>query len=86
MTMAVLRVMSVLRPTLEVRARSRGGGMVTNCGDQPRPAGKTSERDRVLAELGKLPVSSWDELPLEEELSEEDADKDRIFFNAITNA
>ena len=59
---------------------------MTSRADQPRPTGNTSERERILAEFGKLPVPSWDELLIDEELSEEDAEKDRIFFEAITNA
>lgn len=60
---------------------------MTSRANQPRPtAGKPSERDRVLDELAKLPLPSWDELLVEEELSEEEAEKDRVFFEVIMDA
>lgn len=49
-------------------------------------AGEPSERQRVLAEIASMSVPSWDEFLIDEDLSEEDSEKDRVFFETITNA
>jgi hypothetical protein len=45
--------------------------MTTGRADHPTPAtGEPSERKRVLAEIAKMPVYSWEDQIIDEELSE----------------
>lgn len=61
--------------------------MATGRADHSAPAGgEPSERQRVLAEIVTMPVPSWDEFLIDENLNEEGLEKDRVFFEAITNA